>query len=346
MSLKRFSFATLTVISILFGYALIPVCANEKPALGQVSPGNHVFQVSVNGTARRYVIHIPPNYSETKNWPVVFMFHGGGGTAKGAMRDTGWAEKADKEGFLAVFPEGTPPDTTRPGRFRDNPQTWNDGSNRSNVGAVERHVADVEFVSAILAELKARFKVDESRIYATGFSNGASICFRLARELSRNIAAVAPVAGSDWLPERKPERAVPILYITGTADPLNPVRGGEIRIGGKSFGEKPSTETIISRWVKLHGYPEKPRVIYDKDGAKGIAYGPSADVIGVVLYTIEGHGHHWPGGKSVLPRRLAGKNTARINATDVIWEFFKSHPRVEKNPDKQVAPADATKPHR
>ena len=182
--------------------------------------------------------------------------------------------------------------------------------------------------------------MDEHRIYATGFSNGASMCFRLARELSRNIAAVAPVAGSDWLTGKRPERAIPILYITGTADPLNPIRGGVIRIGGKGFGEKPSTETIISGWVKLHGYPEEPRVVYDKDGTKGTAYGPSSDVIGVVLYTIEGHGHHWPGGKSALPESLARKNTARLSATDVIWEFFRSHPRVEKNSTQQDAPVD------
>jgi len=66
----------------------------------------------------------------------------------------------------------------------------------------------------------------------------------------------------------------------------------------------------------------------------------------IVVYTIEGHGHHWPGGKSALPESLAGKNTARLTATDVIWEFFRSHPRVEKNSAQLNAPADADKPRR
>ncbi|MFV1967883.1 MAG: PHB depolymerase family esterase [Pirellulaceae bacterium] len=127
------------------------------------------------------------------------------------MWETGWAEKADREGFLAVFPEGTPPDPSRPARFIGNPQTWNDGSKRSNLGAAVRGVADVEFVSAMLSDLSTRFKVDKRRVYATGFSNGASMTFRLARELSTAIAAVAPVAGADWLENKNPDRAVPLL---------------------------------------------------------------------------------------------------------------------------------------
>lgn len=335
--------AGLTGLVFLCGCHASSAGTEEWATVERMAPGTHSFAVTVEGIERHYLLHVPPVYDPAKKWPVVFMFHGGGGTAKDAIWDTGWAAKADTEGFLAVFPEGTPPDASRPARFRDNPQTWNDGSNRSTVDAVARDVADVEFFSAVLANVKGRFKLDEHRIYATGFSNGASMVFRLARELSRTIAAVAPVAGSDWLSNKRPERAIPILYITGTADPLNPINGGEIRIGRKGFGEKPSTQTIVSRWVTLHGCPEAPRVVYDKDGAKGIAYGVSG---GVVLYTIEGHGHYWPGGKSALPESLAGKNTARISATDVIWEFFRNHPQVQKNAPQQDAPAHADKPRR
>ena len=111
------------------------------PAPGKVSSGNQTIQIASGGLDRHYVIHIPPGYHANKKWPVVIMFHGGGGTAKGAMWETGWAEKADQEGFLAVFPEGTPPDPSRPGRFLGNPQTWNDGSTRHGIGAVDRDVA-------------------------------------------------------------------------------------------------------------------------------------------------------------------------------------------------------------
>ncbi|GAB4324725.1 MAG: PHB depolymerase family esterase [Candidatus Sumerlaeia bacterium] len=276
----------------------------------------------------------------------MIMFHGGGGTAEQAIRMTGWNDLADKEGFLAVFPEGTRPKASRPARFRGNPQTWNDGSKRPNVGAVIRGVPDIEFVSAMLADLKTHFSLDDRRIYATGFSNGASMTFRVARELSQVIAAAAPVAGADWLHDTNPERPVPLLYITGTADPLNPIEGGRIHIGPIAFGEKPSTREMIGKWIKMHGCPDKGRVVYEKDGAMGIAYGFPNRAPEVVLYTIEGHGHYWPGGKSALPVQLAGENTAGFKATDVIWEFFKSHHLTKKAAAQQNAHPDADKPPR
>ncbi len=316
-----------TLIGLLLcALQLSSAAVQEKPAAMKIVPGTHTFTVTAGGIERSYLVRVPPAYDAGRKWPVVMMFHGGGGTAKGAVRDTGWADKADKEGFLAVFPEGTCADPTRPARFRDNPRTWNDGSERANLGAAHREVADGEFVVKLLADLKTRVSVDDGRIYATGFSNGASMSFRLARELSRTIATAAPVAGADWLVDKAPERPVPILYITGTADPLNPLEGGPIRIGLRDLGRKPPIQEVIARWVKLCGAPDKPRVVYDKDGARGIAYGVSSDTPDVVLYTLDGHGHHWPGGDSLLPENLAGKNTAKLNATDVIWEFFKAHP--------------------
>jgi polyhydroxybutyrate depolymerase len=178
----------------------------------------------------------------------------------------------------------------------------------------------------MLADLKGRVSVDERRIYVTGFSNGASMAFRVARELSPIIAAAAPVAGADWLSGTNPERAVPVLYVTGAADSLNPVEGGEIHIGIKSFGVKASVREMIGNWLKMHGFRDEWRVAYQKDGASVIAYGLQGETAKVVLYIIEGHGHHWPGGKSLLPVQMAGKNTAKLKVTDVIWEFFNAHP--------------------
>ncbi len=340
----RWVAAGLMGLLFLCGCHVSSAGTEERATVQSMATGTHLFAVTVKGVERRYFLHVPPAYDPAKKWPVVVMFHGGGGTAKAAMWETGWAEKADKEGFLAVFPEGTPPDASRPARFRDNPQTWNDGSGRP--GAARLEVADVEFVSLMLSDLKARFSVDERRIYATGFSNGASMTFRVARELSRVLAAAAPVAGADWLDAKTPERPVPILYITGTADPLNPIGGGDIRIGQRTFGKKPQIQEMIGKWVKMAGCAEEPHAVYDKDGAMGIAYCLSGDAASVVLYTIDGHGHHWPGGKSALPESLAGKNTAKLKATDVIWEFFKVHSSADKTDAQQDAPADAGKPRR
>ncbi|MCP3876253.1 MAG: hypothetical protein GY699_24310 [Desulfobacteraceae bacterium] len=329
MNLLKYGASSLMVLIFLSGCRVTSTKVEDRTTSKNLSAAARPFTITLKGLQRRYFVHIPLSYNHTKKWPVVVMFHGGGGTARVTMWETGWSEKADQEGFLAVFPEGTPPDASRPPHFRENPQTWNDGSKRPNVYASIRGVPDTEFISAMIANLIRDFSVDDRRIYASGFSNGASMTFRVARELDHIIAAAAPVAGSDWLSDTNPERSVPLLYITGAADPLNPIEGGKIRMGRKVFGNKPATKEMIGKWVKMHGCTDNGRIMYDEDGATGVAYCFQGDVPQVALYTIEKHGHHWPGGKSALPRLLAGRNTAKLYATDVIWEFFKAHPLSE-----------------
>jgi len=292
-----------------------------------MTSGDHSFAIKVEDSERFYIVHVPPNYSPAKEWPVVVMFHGGGGTAEYTMQETHWNTKADQEGFLAVFPEGTRANPSQPASFYGNPQTWNDGSERQSVGAVERNAADVEFVSMMLSDIKAHLSIDERQIYATGFSNGASMTFRVARELSTVFAATAPVAGGDWLVNEAPERPLPLLYLTGTADPLNPLNGGEIHIGSITYGVKAPVREIIGNWVRIDGCSGDVRVVYEKDGATGVAYSTASEPDEVVLYMIEGHGHYWPGGPSDLPESIAGKNTAKLNATNTIWDFFAKHPK-------------------
>jgi polyhydroxybutyrate depolymerase len=244
------------------------------------------------------------------------------------MRETGWSAKADRENFIVVFPEGTRPNPSRRARFIGNPQTWNDGSKRPNLWAVRRKINDVSFVNALIDDVIVRLNVDERRIYASGFSNGASMTFRVGRELSGRFAAIAPVAGSDWLEEQSAmSRRISLIYITGTEDRLNPLDGGKIIVGSRSYGEKPPVREMIRKWATMLGCPLEDRVIYDKDGVRGIAYGPGNDYSEVVLYTIEEMGHTWPGGTSLLPESVVGKISNRLNACDVIWTFFQKHPK-------------------
>jgi len=287
-----------------------------------IPSGNHSFSLTVDGLSRSYYVYVPTGYGRKKALPVVLVFHGGGGTARAVRWETGWAQKAEKEEFLAVFPEGSRPDPAERARFALNPQTWNDGSNRPNVGAVARKVDDVKFVRIMIHDLESRFKVDKKRIYATGFSNGASMTFRLGRELARNLAAIAPVAGSDWSQRTSIERPVPLMYITGTADPLNPIAGGAIQIGTKKMGNKPPVHRFIDSWVQMLNCPPEPRIVIDSNGVKALAYGPGSGNAEVVFYTIGGHGHSWPGGRNLLPERLVGKSSNAVKATDVIWAFF------------------------
>lgn len=100
----------------------------------------------VDGIERRAVVHLPPAYDGKASLPVVLMFHGNGGTAESAVKETGWVAKSDAMNFIVVFPEETRPDMTQPPKFGRNNPAWNDGSERFHAG--ERNIADVAFIAA------------------------------------------------------------------------------------------------------------------------------------------------------------------------------------------------------
>jgi len=305
--------------------AVIAQAASSMPTT--IRPGDHTLELTHHDLKRHYVVHVPKAYDGKTPIPVVIMFHGGGGKARGAMQETGWSAKADKANFLAVYPEGVPRDLTRRGSFVANPQSWNDGSARTILAAAQQNIDDVGFVNAMLDDLGTKFRIDPRCLYATGFSNGASMVFRAGRELSVRLAAIAPVAGSDWLDQPRPAQPLSLLYLTGTEDPLNPFEGGEITLGAKSAGKKPPVREFIHKWVQLLGCASEPKTIHDRDGVKGIAYASCHENAEVVFYTVAGMGHFWPGGMSHLPERIVGKSSNKISATDVIWEFFQKHPK-------------------
>jgi polyhydroxybutyrate depolymerase len=113
------------------------------------------------------------------------------------MEMTEMSDKSEEAGFLAVFPNAIRPFPSKLVNFRPNPQVWNDGSGRGYSG--KRDVDDVGFIDTMIDDLSIWFSVDPQRIYVTGFSNGASMSFRLGVELSESIAGIAPVAGYFWL---------------------------------------------------------------------------------------------------------------------------------------------------
>jgi len=318
-----------TTLSLCF---LLLVCLTSCGSVAQqggkdlksVPPGDYSFVIKIGGLERFYIVHVPQDYDVKKNIPVLIMLHGGGGTAKNTMTYTLWSQKADEEGFLAVYPEATRQDSSKPASLQ-NPPIWNDGSTRYEAG--EKDVPDVAYIGAIIDDLTSRFAVDINRIYVAGFSNGGSMTFRIGVELSGRVAAIAVVAGALWV-EPTLSAPVSLCYITGTDDPLNPLEGGMPKMAGTAVGgrEKPPVEVNVVKWAKVLGCSQESKVFYDKDGVKGISYAPCSNDSEVVLYTIEGGGHHWPGGVGeYLPEQYIGKKVDTLNANEVIWDFFSRH---------------------
>jgi len=302
----------------------------------RLGPGLHTLTLTVDGLVRTYIVHVPPSYDSKTQSSLVVMLHGGGGTAKAAMWETGWTEKADRAGFLAVFPNAMSRDPSRRSSFAKNPQLWNDGSDRFYPG--QKAPDDVGFISAMLNDLSVRFNVDKRRIFFTGFSNGASMSFRVGAELSNRIAGIAPVAGACWLEPLTVERPVPMLYITGKADPLNLIEGGVPKLATGASDKvrakpKPPVRESILKWAKALDCPVTPANVSDANGVRTETYGPGRNDAKVVYVTVDGLGHTWAGGRSLLPESMVGRTSEKIKATDIIWDFFQIHARSVEDKD-------------
>jgi polyhydroxybutyrate depolymerase len=163
---------------------------------------------------------------------------------------------------------------------------------------------------------------------------------RLACELSDRIAAIAPIEGGNQfaaLEYCSPTRPVPVLEIHGTSDRCWPYKGGLQTCAGlltpRGFGGFVSIPATVSAWAALNKCAPTPIVEnlpdvapFDGTSVTRITYQRCAGGGDVVHLRINGGGHTWPGGSSVLPYWMAGSVSREFNASKVMWEFFKAHP--------------------
>ena len=92
----------------------------------------------------------------------------------------------------------------------------------------------------------------------------------------------------------------------------------------------PPVEDSIRTWASLLHCPERSQVVPSRDGVRSAVYGPCDSESEVAVHIVEGLGHVWPGGISLLPERLVGKASDALQANDVMWEFFQRHPKPSR----------------
>jgi polyhydroxybutyrate depolymerase len=145
--------------------------------------------------------------------------------------------------------------------------------------------------------------------------------FRLAADLSERFTAIGMVAGRMVVENPKPRKPLPTLYIIGTKDPLIPLEGGEVKSPWGSWLNPPVAEQL-AKWAAAIDCENEPKVVSDKDELQRVEYSSKTSGPTLAVIYIDGHGHHWPGGKAVLPDSIMGPNTKTLDATDTIWDFF------------------------
>jgi len=290
--------------------------------------GNEVRYLECDGLERRYVLHAPPGFAPDRPRPAVIMLDGRGGTPWTGMKSTGFNTKADAQDFLAVYPEALRLRPGEPMHVLTNPQMWNAGAGGSDVERDGVPVDDLAFLRAVIADLRATAAADPRRIYATGFSNGASMAFRLAASAPDLVAACAPVAGhwrERFEPGPAPSRPVPLMMLFGALDPLSPVDGGEVDLPWGGRERRPAARDSAVAWSAWSCLGDAPGDVSYRDGVRWEAFGPDPRGMEVRLGIVSDLGHVWPGGHRLLPESLVGRASDRLRATDVIWSFFTRH---------------------
>ncbi|KAK8054798.1 hypothetical protein PG993_000025 [Apiospora rasikravindrae] len=280
--------------------------------------------VTSGGMVRTYTVHLPSNYSETQQYPVLVGYHGHPGIGLFLELDSRLDEFAPDK--IVVYPNGVD-------------QAWA-GANYSKATVPQ----DLQFTADLLADLRTRYCIDSARVYATGMSNGAGFVGALACNdtVGGEFAAFAPVAGAYYTDAHgpdddgcKPARDLtPILEFHGGAD-----------------------ESVLSWWADRNGCQAPPEqqdsfndtvhhLSWTCRGSQGVlqhykvdpmsmpSRGPLAycnlDSTDSSCVTAE---HVWPSTEPNFSQLAAGDVPTRIQASEIMQDFFRRYTRPAAAPN-------------
>ncbi|MCC7543020.1 MAG: prolyl oligopeptidase family serine peptidase [Deltaproteobacteria bacterium] len=309
-------------------------------------PGRHDHTFELEGETREVIVYVPELARGDVAAPVVLMLHGTSGDGERFFNISGWREKADEEGLIAVFPSALTycffEDENGDGDYDDMGERkvttkWSSGvledryplctaediamlppDRRALVDHPLRD--DVAYFDAVLDLLGSTYVIDERRIYATGFSNGGSMTSRLAVERSTRFAAIASAAGFLSVDPVAAERSVPMVLSVGSLDDRFTVPLGIMELSlEESLITTPAMAALIDRYQIVLGLGET--YAYEQRTVAGqrisrFTWTESTSSMSAELQfaVLEGLHHQYPNGDNYP-----------VPATTPLWEFFSAH---------------------
>jgi len=246
--------------------------------------------------------------------PTVLVLHGAFNSASGTSRRFGFAEAAAARGFTAVFPEGIK-------------RQWNDGREDHSWSP-----DDVAFLRQVVRKLVGMRVADPDRVYIAGISNGGMMALRMLCEASELFAGAGTVIAN--MPARigptcRPQRAVPIVMLNGTADPLIPYIGGGVgplSLGGFVWGSE-RTAALVARANGCGPARHYADVSTEQMSVTRIAWSGCKPEAAVTLYRVNGGRHEVFGRPAMLPAMLQARRQ-EISAAETIMAAFEARVRA------------------
>ena len=246
-----------------------------------------------DGINREYILYVPNSYDETSATPILFNFHGFGGSASQFISRADMRAEAELNSFILVYPQGS---------CLDGVSHWNpcpiEGDNKSSAD-------DLGFFEAMVNEISSEYTVDMERIYAAGFSNGGMMAFGLANYKSDLIAAVASVSGSMLDCLETPSHPMPVLHLHGTSDGVLPYNGDA------SFN---SVQNTLDYWTNFNNTVSSPTINIDNTSGMTIeqyVYDQGDNSVSVEHYKYIGGEHVW------FSETYQGQNASKL-----VWNFM------------------------
>jgi polyhydroxybutyrate depolymerase len=212
---------------------------------------------------------------------------------------------ADAHGFVVAYPNSVDAGTIA--------GKWQIGCCTAQL----RGTGDLHFLSNLINDLVATEHIDRTRVYVVGFSLGAAMTYRVACEMSSQVAGIASVSGFEYLSKPcNPTQHVSVYELHGTTDYYGGSCGGQTQTDvGCGFGDpgyEPSVQQTNMQWRRIDGCNSVVHTI--QSGSVTRKLWPQCKAGSEVqLDVIQGGRHCYP---------QLGSSCGNYNATADIWRFL------------------------
>ena len=308
----------LASVAILITLTACTSGRRERASFGDMasSAQHQTASIQVGSLTRTFRWYAPKSNTTGQRLPVVVLLHGGGRASSGAIIGNmtqaagGFDAFAEQKGIIAIYPDALG-------------GNWNDGRE-----TIQHKNDDVSFIIAAIDYVAKVNHGDLNRVFVAGISNGGMMAQRIACDAPQKVSAIAVVASA--LPRAlanacQTNISMPVVFLTGDADPLVPFNGGQVKAG--LGGDMLSAAATVHFWATKNAATfQATRKVPDTDPNDGTT--TSVDIylakgkVAVAFYRIAGGGHTWPGGLQYAPRILIGNVARDFSGNQAIWDFF------------------------